>query len=44
VVATDPETRRRFARYWLVVQPGSSAIRWELLTAVAMRAEARATH
>jgi hypothetical protein len=44
VVATDPGTRRRFARYWLVVQPGSSAIRWELLTAVAMRAEARATH
>jgi hypothetical protein len=42
VVATDPSTRRRFARYWLVVRPGSSAIRWELLTAVAMRAEARA--
>jgi hypothetical protein len=42
VVATDPGTRRRFARYWLVVRPGSSAIRWELLTAVAMRAEDRA--
>lgn len=42
VVATDPGTRRRFGRYWLVVRPGSSAIRWELLTAVAMRAEARA--
>ncbi len=39
VVATDPRTRRRFARYWLVVRPGSSAIRWELLTAVALRAE-----
>ena len=43
VAATDPETRRRFARYWFVVRPGSSAIRWELLTAVAMRAEARAS-
>jgi hypothetical protein len=42
VVATDPATRRRFARYWLVVRPGSSAIRWELLTAVALKAEARA--
>jgi hypothetical protein len=38
-VATDPETARRFARYWLVVRPGSSAIRWEVLTAVALRAE-----
>ena len=42
VVATDPGTRRRFGLYWLAVQPGSSAIRWELLTAVALRAEARA--
>ena len=42
VVATDPATRRRFARYWLVVRPGSSAIRWELLTAVALRSEDRA--
>jgi hypothetical protein len=42
VAATDAGTRRRFARYWLVVRPGSSAIRWELLTAVAMRAEDRA--
>ena len=41
VVATDPRTRRRFGLYWLAVQPGSSAIRWELLTAVAMRAETR---
>ncbi len=39
--ATDPATRRRFDRYWLVVGTGSSAIRWELLTAVAVRAEAR---
>jgi hypothetical protein len=42
VAATDPGTRRRFNRYWFVVGPGSSAIRWELLTAVATRAEARA--
>ena len=41
VVATDAGTRRRFGLYWLAVRPGSSAIRWELLTAVAMRAEAR---
>ena len=43
VAATDPATRARFARYWLVVRPGSSAIRWELLTAVALKAEARAS-
>ena len=42
VLATDPATRRRFAAYWLVVGPGSTAIRWELLTAVQVRAEARA--
>ena len=42
VVATDPGARRRFALYWLVVGPGSSATRWEVLTAVALRAEARA--
>jgi hypothetical protein len=41
VQATDDATRRRFARYWLVVKPGSSAIRWEVLTAVAVKAEAR---
>lgn len=42
VAVPDPATRRRFNRYWFVVGPGSSAIRWELLTAVATRAEARA--
>jgi hypothetical protein len=42
IVATDPATRRRFGLYWLAVRPGSSAIREELLTAVAVRAEARA--
>jgi hypothetical protein len=41
VAATDPATRRRFNRYWLVVGPGSSATRWEVLTAVALKAEAR---
>jgi hypothetical protein len=40
VVATDDATRRRFARYWLLVQPGSTAIRWEVLTAVQLRAQA----
>lgn len=39
VAATDPETGRRFLRYWWVVRPGSSAIRWEVLAAVALRAE-----
>ncbi|SOE03804.1 hypothetical protein [Blastococcus haudaquaticus] len=41
VLATDPDTRRRFALYWKVVQPGSTAIRWEVLTAVQVKAEAR---
>ncbi len=41
VATTDDGTRRRFARYWALVRPGSSAIRWEVLTAVALRAEAR---
>ena len=38
VVSTDDATRRRFARYWVFVQPGSTAIRWEVLTAVELRA------
>jgi hypothetical protein len=41
VRATDDATRRRFDRYWLVVRPGSSAIRWEVLAAVAIKAEGR---
>jgi hypothetical protein len=41
VAATDPVARRRFGRYWLVVGAGSSAIRWEVLTAVALKAEDR---
>ena len=40
VVSTDDATRRRFALYWLFVQPGSTAIRWEVLTAVALKAAA----
>ena len=40
VVSTDDATRRRFARYWVFVQPGSTAIRWEVLTAVELRAKA----
>ena len=41
VLATDPTTRSRFSWYWLFVRPGSTAIRWEVLTAVQLRAEAR---
>jgi hypothetical protein len=41
VLATDPDTRGRFSWYWMVVQPGSTAIRWEVLTAVQLKAEAR---
>jgi hypothetical protein len=40
VVSTDDATRRRFARYWVFVQPGSTAIRWEVLTAVEVRVKA----
>ena len=42
VLATDPATRRRFSLYWRFVRPGSTAIRWEVLTAVQLRAEGRA--
>jgi hypothetical protein len=42
VLATDPATRRRFAAYWRFVRPGSTAIRWEVLTAVQLKAEGRA--
>ena len=40
VASTDDATRRRFARYWLLVRPGRSAIRGEVLTAVELRAQA----
>ena len=41
VVSTDDATRRRFAFYWLFVRPGSTAIRWEVLTAVDLLARRR---
>ncbi|MDT0274295.1 hypothetical protein [Blastococcus goldschmidtiae] len=41
VAATDDASRRRFARYWRVVRPGSSAVRWEVLTAAELRATGR---
>jgi hypothetical protein len=40
VFATDPVTRRRFARYWSVIYPGSALIRREWLRAVEKGAEA----
>ena len=42
VAATDATARLLFAGYWLVVRPGSSTVRREVLAAVAYRAEARA--
>jgi hypothetical protein len=41
VFATDPTTRRRFARYWSVIYPGSALIRREWLRAVEKRAKGR---
>ena len=41
VYATDTSTRRRFARYWRVIYPGSALIRRMWLRAVARRAELR---
>ncbi|MGY2127731.1 hypothetical protein [Blastococcus sp. SYSU DS0617] len=41
IAATDDASRKRFARYWRVVRPGSSAVRWEVLTAVELRATGR---
>jgi hypothetical protein len=38
IVATDDEARRRFARYWLVVRPGSDLIRIAWLRAAERRA------
>ena len=37
VHAVDPETQRRFARYWCVIYPGSWIIRWNWLKAVEVR-------
>jgi hypothetical protein len=41
VYATDPAARRRFARYWRVIYPGSSLIRRMWLRAIRKRAERR---
>lgn len=38
VFATDPPTRRRFARYWSLIYPGSALIRRQWLAAVERRA------
>jgi hypothetical protein len=35
----DPQARRRFARYWFVIRPGSGIIRREWLHRIRMRAE-----
>jgi hypothetical protein len=40
--ATDSTARLLFSGYWLVVRPGSSTVRREVLATVAYRAEARA--
>jgi len=39
VLATDEGSRRRFARYWRVVRPGSAVIRRGLLRAIKRRAQ-----
>jgi hypothetical protein len=39
VTATDEASRKKFARYWRVIQPGSGLIRRALLRAVKVRAE-----
>lgn len=41
VTATDDASRKAFARYWRVIRPGSSAVRWEVLTAVELRVTGR---
>jgi hypothetical protein len=40
VYATDPSSRRAFARYWRVIYPGSALIRRMWLRAIKKRAEA----
>jgi hypothetical protein len=42
VAATDSTASVLFSGYWLVVRPGSSTVRREVLATVAYRAEARA--
>jgi hypothetical protein len=38
IKATDPESRRRFARYWRLIRPGSGLIRRSWLRAARQRA------
>jgi hypothetical protein len=38
-LATDVGSRRAFAFYWMLIRPGSGAIRWEWLRAAARLAE-----
>jgi len=40
-VATDPESRKKFMRYWIVFSPGIRLIRWFMLRAVKREAEYR---
>jgi hypothetical protein len=40
-LSTDARTRARFDRYWRLIRPGSTAIRWEVLTAVELKATGR---
>ena len=39
VLATDPASRRKFARYWRVIRPGSGVVRRSWLKAAKRRAE-----
>jgi hypothetical protein len=39
ILASDPATRRKFARYWRVIFPGSALIRRMWLRAIKRRAE-----
>jgi hypothetical protein len=41
VATTDPESRRRFRRYWSLVSPGVRLIRWETLRLIRRDAEQR---
>lgn len=43
VTTTDPESRRRFRRYWSLVSPGVLLIRYEMLRQVRREATRRAT-
>jgi hypothetical protein len=38
IAGTDPQARRRFKLYWLLVRPGSGLIRHEWLRAIARQA------